>query len=75
MIITISAPAAAGQKKKTGAAPPPDGLVLLENGSFWRYRLCWMTPEEKEGGPDAYLDNRCRSSDPDDFLSRIEELA
>ena len=55
-----------------------------KNGiSFWlgpdifpdSYRLCWMTPEEKEGGPDAYLDNRCRSSDPDDFLSRIEELA
>jgi hypothetical protein len=37
--------------------------------------LAWVTPEEKAGGADAYMDNRCRSSDPDDFLSRIAELA
>jgi hypothetical protein len=37
------------------------------------YRLAWMTPEEKNGGP--FLDHRVRSSDPDDFLSRIEHLA
>ena len=54
-----------------------------ENGiSFWlgpdvfpnSYRLSWMTAAEKEGGPDAYQDNRVRSSEPDDFLSRIEHL-
>ena len=38
------------------------------------YRLSWMTAEEKEGGPDAYLDHRVRSSEPDDFLSRINHL-
>jgi len=36
--------------------------------------LAWITPEEKAGGSDAYQDNRCRSSEPDDFLSRIEGL-
>jgi len=36
--------------------------------------LAWLTLEEKAGGPDAYRDNRCRSNEPDDFLSRIEEL-
>ena len=54
-----------------------------ENGiSFWlgpdvfpdSYRLAWMTAAEKEGGADAYQDNRVRSSDPDDFLSRIDHL-
>ena len=38
------------------------------------YVFAWVTLAEKLGGPDAYLDNRCRSSDPDDFLSRIEKL-
>jgi ribonuclease HI len=38
------------------------------------YRLSWMTAQEKEGGPDAYLDHRVRSNDPDDFLSRIAHL-
>lgn len=50
--------------------------------SFWlgpdifpdSYRLCWMTAAEKEGGPDAYQDHRVRSSEPDDFLSRINHL-
>ena len=36
--------------------------------------LAWISPEERAGGADAYQDNRCRSSDPDDFLSRIEAL-
>lgn len=65
-----------------------DGDVFFEvpgaeNGiSFWlgpdvfpdSYRLAWMTAAEKEGGSDAYQDNRVRSSEPDDFLSRIDHL-
>lgn len=39
------------------------------------YVLAWVTLAEKLGGPGAYLDNRCRSNDPDDFLSRIAKLA
>ena len=41
--LLLAAPAAAGQKKKAEAARPPDGLVLLENGSFWRCRYAWGT--------------------------------
>lgn len=36
-------------------------------------RLAWLTQEEKEGGP--FMDRRVRSSEPDDFLSRIHHLA
>lgn len=35
--------------------------------------LAWTTPEERDGTC-PYLDCRCRSSDPDDFMSRIESL-
>lgn len=38
------------------------------------YVLAWLTLEEKKGGADAYQDNRVRSSEPDDFLSRIHHL-
>jgi len=36
------------------------------------YVLAWTTPEERAGGP--FLDSRCRSNDPDDFVSRIMQL-
>ena len=36
------------------------------------YALAWTTPAEREGG--TFLDNRVRSSEPDDFLSRIKGL-
>lgn len=35
--------------------------------------LAWTTVEEREGGP--FMDCRVRSSEPDDFLSRIRSLA
>jgi len=38
------------------------------------YVLAWITLAEKMGGADVYQDNRCRSNEPDDFLSRIEAL-
>lgn len=37
------------------------------------YVLAWISPQER-AGTTAYQDNRCRSADPDDFLSRIEAL-
>jgi hypothetical protein len=36
------------------------------------YVLAWTTPEERVGG--TFLDSRCRSNDPDDFVSRIMQL-
>ncbi len=39
--LLLAGPGAAGEKK--ASAPPPDGLVLLENGSFWRYHVTWGT--------------------------------
>ena len=35
-------------------------------------RLCWTTPDERNGGP--FQDHRVRSVEPDDFLSRIGSL-
>lgn len=35
--------------------------------------LAWTSPEERDGRS-PYLDRRCRSSHPDDFLSRIAGL-
>jgi len=37
--------------------------------------LAWITLEEKAGGSDAFQDNRVRSNEPDDFLSRIDHLS
>lgn len=39
------------------------------------YRMGWLTREEQEDPENKFQDNRVRSSEPDDFLSRINHLA
>lgn len=51
------------------------GLTFWLSQDFFKdsYVLAWMTLDEKSGKT-PYLDNRCRSTCLDDFLSRIESL-
>jgi len=39
------------------------------------YRMAWLTREEQEDPENKFQDNRIRSSEPDDFLSRMHHLA
>jgi len=39
------------------------------------YRMAWLTPEEQEDPENKFQDHRVRSSELNDFLSRIEHLA